>query len=118
MFFDSLPGETKLSGRVHFISVALDPEHDSPSVLRAYGERTIGGAAPFADWDLATGSPEEIGRLATSLGLTYYRESGQITHSLATAVIDPNGKLMTVLEGNEWAPADALKILRSAQGML
>lgn len=107
MFFDSLPGETKLSGRVHFISVALDPEHDSPSVLRAYGERTIGGAAPFADWDLATGSPEEIGRLATSLGLTYYRESGQITHSPATAVIDPNGKLVTVLEGNAWGPADA-----------
>jgi protein SCO1/2 len=102
-----------LAKQVHFISISIDPEHDTPAVLRAYGERAIGGARPFEDWDLATGSPEEIRRLANWFGLTYYRESDQITHSLATAIISPDAKLVTVLEGNNWQPTDAAKVLRS-----
>ncbi|HKD09197.1 MAG TPA: SCO family protein [Bryobacteraceae bacterium] len=102
-----------LAKQIHFVSVSIDPEHDTPAVLRAYGERVIGGANPFEDWDLATGSPEEIRRLASWFGLTYYRESDQITHSLSTAIIDPEGRLVTVLEGNNWQPAEAAKVLRS-----
>jgi protein SCO1/2 len=108
-----LAGEPEFAERVHFISVSIDPEHDTPDVLRAYGERTIGGADRFANWDLATGSPDEVRRLASCFGLTYYSESGLITHSLATAIIDPDGKLMTVLEGNAWRPADAVGIVKS-----
>ena len=108
-----LATDAQLAKRVHFITVSIDPEHDTPAVLRAYGKRTIEGADAFANWDLATGSPDEVRRLAASFGLTYYSESGQITHSLATAIIDPQGNVTTVLEGNAWRPPDAVRIIRS-----
>jgi len=37
-----------------------------------------------------------------------------IVHNLRTAIIDPAGKLSTVLSGNEWRPADLVKELRRA----
>ena len=108
-----LAADVELTNRVHFISVSIDPEHDTPAVLRAYGERMIGGTDRFAYWDLVTGSPDEIRRLAAWYGLTYYSESGQITHSLTTAIIGPDGKVVTVLEGNAWRPSDAVRIIKS-----
>jgi len=115
--FNALRGmfaaDAQLAKRVHFISVSIDPEHDTPAVLHAFGEHTIGGADRFANWDLATGSADEIRRLAGSFGLSYYSESGQITHSLATAIIGPDGRVMTVLEGNAWRPPDAVRIVKA-----
>jgi protein SCO1/2 len=108
-----LAADAQFAKRVHFISVSIDPEHDTPPVLRAYGERMIGGADRFANWDLATGSADEIRRLATGFGLTYYSELGQITHSLATAIIGPDDRVMTVLEGNAWRPSDAVRIVKA-----
>jgi protein SCO1/2 len=108
-----LAADAELTKRVHFIGVSIDPEHDTPAVLRAYGERMIGGDDRFALWDLVTGSPDEIRRLAAWYGLTYYSKSGQITHSLATAIIDPHGKVVTVLERNAWRPSDAVRIIKS-----
>jgi hypothetical protein len=45
----------------------LDPEYDTPAVFRAFGERTISGADRFSNWDLATGSADEVRRLRAGL---------------------------------------------------
>jgi protein SCO1/2 len=49
------PGEEQ----PHLLSVAIDPEHDTPEILRGYRERF--GAGP--GWDLLTGSRDDIERL-------------------------------------------------------
>jgi protein SCO1/2 len=98
---------------VHLLSVSIDPGHDTPAVLRAYGERTIHGRDPFAHWDLATGSAGEIRRMAGWFGLTYFEESGQITHGLVTAIIDPGGKVARVLRSNTWRPEEVLAVLNA-----
>lgn len=96
--------------KTHLLSVTLDPEYDKPEVLRAYGATYAGGK--FDNWDFATGDPEEVRRLAQTFGLMYKTESGQIIHSLRTAIVTPDGKLYKIYRGNEWKPADLMKDLR------
>jgi protein SCO1 len=99
--------DPELRDRVRLLSVTLDPNFDTPEVLRQYGSR-YAGASPraFARWDFATGSPAEIRRLAEYLGLSYKEEDGQILHSLRTAVIAPDGTLRKLYRGNEWKPGE------------
>ena len=104
-----------LDGKVRFIGVSIDPAHDTPAVLRAYGERMIPGRDPFYNWDLATGSPEEIGRMAAWFGLTYFEERGQIVHSLVTAAIDREGRVMEIFPENGWRPEDVVDVLARHQ---
>ena len=43
--------------RVHLVTVTVDPETDTPAVLRAYAERHH---ADLAGWSFLTGSPEQV----------------------------------------------------------
>ena len=55
------PGfETHLSPLVPLLGAGIDPDYDTPEVLRAYGKGFIVGTNPFARLDLATGAPAEI----------------------------------------------------------
>jgi protein SCO1/2 len=66
----------------------------------------------FADWEFATGSEEEIKEITSYFGLAYQRESGQIIHSLVTALIGPDGRLVHIYAGNQWTPKQLLADLR------
>jgi hypothetical protein len=77
----------QLAGLDLNLLIALDALFTEKSVTRAGARINLGQSA---DWDLATGSPDEIRALASQFGLTYYSESGQITHSLVTAIIGPD----------------------------
>jgi protein SCO1 len=44
---------------VRLVSIAIDPDHDTPEVLRAYRDRFDAGP----DWELLTGSREDIERV-------------------------------------------------------
>lgn len=106
--------DAALRAKAHLLSVTLDPAYDSPKVLRSYGagytERY--GEEDFANWDFATGDPAEIRRLAQFFGLAYQEESGQIVHSLRTALVAPDGKVYKIYRGNEWKPEEVLNDLR------
>jgi len=101
-------------GRIHLLSVSFDSEFDRPPVLRDYGKAWLGGRGPegFRMWEFATGSDEEVRRITQFFGLSYWRETGQIIHSLRTALIGPDGKLVELYPGNEWKPADLVARLR------
>jgi protein SCO1/2 len=102
--------DAALRGRAHLLSVTLDPEYDRPPVLKAYGATYAGGK--FDNWDFATGDPAEVRRLAEFLGLTYKAEGDQVIHSLRTAVVTPEGKLLKIYRGNEWKPDEVLSDLK------
>jgi len=106
-------------GKTHLLSISFDPEYDTPKVLRSYGAAYTGRYTDetFAHWEFATGSAEEVKGIAQFFGLRYYKdtESGkdQVIHSLRTAVVGPDSKIVKVFRGNDWKPEEVVLDLQS-----
>lgn len=99
----------------HLLSISVDPEYDTPKVLRKYGAASTGKgeAEDFNHWEFATGSAEQVKEVARYFGLQYSKEGDQVIHSLCTAIIAPDGKLLKIYTGNEWKLSEILSDLRS-----
>jgi protein SCO1/2 len=95
----------ELRGKARLLSVSFDPKNDTSPVLKAHAKKL--GADP-SFWTFVTGDRDEIDRFATIFGVTLIRGQAEnpdeIGHTLQTAIIDRNGKLVKTYEGNEWAP--------------
>jgi protein SCO1 len=103
--------EAGLQGRVRLYSVTLDPQYDTPRILRAHARRA---GADLRHWQFITGAPKDVARLAAALGEVYAPDRGLINHNLVTAVIDRSGRLRRTLPGNEWPAAELLAATREA----
>ncbi len=57
----------------------------------------------------------DLPQIASYFGLTYKPENGLITHSLSTAVIGPDGKIVSWYHGSEWQVSELVK---DAEGAL
>jgi protein SCO1 len=89
------------------LSISIDPEHDTPAVLREYGQHYVGRVDPkFQHWQFASGSPDEVRKVADFFGLSYNSKDGQIVHGLRTALIGADGKVLAIYSGNDWKPED------------
>ncbi len=96
----------------HLLTVSFDPEFDTPAVLRSYGARYM-HPVDFQAWEFATGSPEEIKNVTGYFGLSHWKESGQIVHTLSTALIGPEGRLVRLYKGKEWTPEQVLAEIKN-----
>lgn len=103
-----LASRPDLAQRVHLLGVSVDPEYDTPAVLKVYGKAFVTGPGAFERLDLATGAPGEIRSMANFFGLSYSPDAGQITHTLSTAIIGVDGRIVALLPSNSWRPSDAL----------
>jgi protein SCO1/2 len=113
---DVVNGDATLRGRIHLLSVSFDPEYDRPLVLAARAKQL--GAHPDT-WSFLTGDRLEVEQFAGRFGISVMREEGspeEIVHNLRTAVVDPDGRLVSILRGNEWTPQELLADLRKALG--
>jgi protein SCO1/2 len=90
----------------HLLVVTVDPEHDTPSVLRDYAEKA---GADAKRWSFLTGAPPEVAEVASRFGVLYSRKGAQVLHQQAVAVVDPEGKLATISYGENWEPEQILK---------
>lgn len=110
---NQIQNNAALKGRTHLLSITVDPEYDKPKVLREYGARYLGSgkADAFKQWELATGSADEVKKVAQFFGLNYWTEKDQVIHNLRTVMISADGKIAKVYRGNEWKPEDVLKDL-------
>jgi len=105
--------------KTHLLSISFDPEYDTPKVLRSYGashtERYSDES--FQHWEFATGSSDEVKGIAQFFGFRYYHDTAsgndEVMHTLRTAVISPEGKLVKLYRGNEWKPEEVLSDLKS-----
>ena len=115
-----LQKQPDLYAKTHLLSISFDPTYDTPKVLRSYGAAYTGkySEETFAHWEFASGSPDEVKGIAKFFGLRYYHDTPngteQVIHSLRTAVIGPDGKIVKVYRGNEWKPDEMLKELQDA----
>jgi len=114
-----LQKQPELYQKTHLLSISFDPDYDTPKVLRSYGASHTERYSDegFQHWEFATGSSDEVKGIAQFFGLRYYHdtESGQdqVIHSLRTAVIGPDGKLVKLYRGNEWKPEEVIADLKS-----
>jgi protein SCO1/2 len=110
--FAKLDSLLKERGFGKILTITVDPEHDTPKVLAAYAKHL--GADP-ARWKFLTGDPKAVADVATSFGVLYYPEAGQVVHGQAAAVVDPAGRLATIYYGQGWDPEHLLRDLEKAR---
>jgi protein SCO1/2 len=112
---DRVRTDAALAGSVRLLSVTFDPRYDTPAVLREHAAKLH---ADPAIWSFVTGQADELEKFGSQFGVSILREGGteqEIVHNLRTAVIDATGRLVTVLNGSEWAPSDLLTALVNAR---
>ncbi len=91
------------------LSISLDSEFDTPQVLKDYG------AFHHADpqiWTFVTGSQNEIEALTRAFSVYRQTEGGTISHGLATALIDKDGKIDKIWRGNAWTPVEVIEEIK------
>jgi len=104
--------------KIRLLSISFDPANDTPETLRSYGLGYLGrNAKPdFEVWQLAVGKDNEVRKVADFFGLRYEVDptnKALINHSLRTAVIGPDGRVVKMIAGNEWTPSELLKELEA-----
>jgi protein SCO1/2 len=99
---------------IKLVELTLDPQFDTPAVLRRYGGAY--GEDPRR-WTLATGAPASLDDLATRIGIASERTApGTIVHTEATVVLDRAGAIASIVDGNAWTPEQMLALARDAAG--
>ena len=96
----------------HFLSVSIDPESDTPAVLRNYAR---GYGYDSNHWSFLTGPTNKVRELAALSGLEYQRDGASYSHGLMTVIIDPLGRLHKVFPiGGDLGDAIATEIVKAA----
>lgn len=107
-----LEGDRAIAGKWHLLSISFDARFDRPEILARYGALY---GAHRAMWELAT-DPDTSGAslraLAQGLGLGYQSDEGLYAHNLRTALIDADGRLVSVTSGNAWTAHDLASEIR------
>jgi protein SCO1/2 len=99
-----LPAE--LTGRIHFVSISVDPAYDTPDRLREYAETR---GADLSTWSFLTGEVPDIEEVLRRYHLGTIRQpDGSIDHVVATFLIDPEGRIVERYLGLEHAAAKIL----------
>jgi len=89
--------------RVQLVSITLDPEHDTPEVLRGWAEKR---RIDTQGWSLVTGAAADVDKIARAYGVGSVRQpSGEIEHTVATFLIDRDGKIVRRYLGTTHDPA-------------
>jgi protein SCO1/2 len=97
--------------RVHFVSITVDPERDTPEVLRRYASDY---SANLAGWSFLTGSPAQIQEVVKQYGVfAKKQETGNVDHTFLTSVIDQSGTLRVQYMGARLDPKELLGDIRS-----
>jgi protein SCO1/2 len=103
--------ETGPASRIRLLSVSFDPAHDTPAVLRQYAasfSHTTGTNRPFDRWEFAAAPEKKLPEIAKFFGLYYNAADAQITHSMSTSLISPDGKIVAWFHDNDWNPSDLM----------
>jgi len=103
-------------GRTELLSVSIDPKYDTPPVLRKYGLAYLSDDAKgFTHWQFTVPSPENLRKLADAFGLIYVEEDNQISHTMSTVLIGPDGKLVKTWTVSDWTVAEAMSAIQQVE---
>ncbi len=94
---------------IEFVSITLDPAYDTPAVLKEYAAVRGIDTSNFA---FLTGPESAINDLLTQFGVIAEFDGGLLKHTLATLLIDENGRIIHRADGSAWVPADFVAKMR------
>jgi protein SCO1 len=89
--------------KIAFVSITLDPEYDTPGVLREYAEAR---GIDTSNFSFLTGPEGAIKDLLKQFGILTEMEGPILKHTLATLLINAEGKIVWRADGSDWKPAD------------
>jgi protein SCO1/2 len=97
--------------KVFFVSITVDPERDTPEVLKRYA---VAHKANPVGWAFLTGTPAEIRNVAKRYGIFYKKTPrGDVDHTFLTSLVDQSGILRVQYMGVKFNPDEMLTDLRS-----
>jgi protein SCO1/2 len=87
--------------KVAFISVTLDPEHDTPEMLKQYAEAY---EVDPAGWSFLTGDPASVRDVVRRYGVFAAKTDDGIDHTSLVSIIDRGGILRVQYMGVRFDP--------------
>jgi len=92
----------RFGAKIAFVSITLDPEHDTPAVLKDYAQSW--GAKPNG-WMFLTGSPAAIRDATRRYGVYFAKkEDGSVDHTQLTTLVDADGRMRVQYIGWRFNP--------------
>lgn len=91
------------------VSISMDPEYDTPGVLREYAEAR---GLDTTNWSFLTGPDAAVRHLLAQLGVIREFEGATIKHTLATVLIDEQGRIVHRVDGSVWQVEDFVRRLK------
>lgn len=94
---------------LELVSITLDPAYDTPSVLRDYA-RVRG--IDTAHFSFLTGPEAAVRDLLMQFGIIVEPGENYLKHTLATLLIDEQGRIAHRVDGTQWRPEEFLSRLK------
>jgi protein SCO1 len=94
---------------IEFVSITLDPDYDTPGVLKDYAEARRIDTGNFS---FLTGPEVAIRDLLTQFGVIAEFKDGILNHTLATLLIDDKGQVSWRADGSAWEPKEFVARMR------
>jgi protein SCO1/2 len=97
--------------KIVFVSITVDPERDTPEVLKEYAEAF---GANLAGWTFLTGAPAAIRDVTRRYGVFSSKNAnGDVDHTFLTSIIDSHGFLRVQYLGVRFDPEEFRRDLLS-----
>lgn len=113
--FKDLQAELKSKGLfsedVELVAITIDPEHDSPSVIKQYASAFH---ADPSGWKWLRGTSEQTKKIATDLQMQYQKLDGDFfSHTITMYLIDSENQIRALYEmANGNKPVEKERILQ------
>jgi protein SCO1 len=97
--------------KIAFVSITVDPERDTPEVLKMYAQAF---GANLTGWAFLTGTPDAIRDVTRRYGVFGSKAAnGDVDHTFLTSIVDPRGILRVQYVGVRFDPAEFRRDLLS-----
>jgi protein SCO1 len=114
-----LSDEKLLGSRVTLVSLSVDPQHDTPSVMAEYGQQF---KADPATWKMLTGDWDQVYDVVTGFKVDTRPPrpaadapapgGTELTHSTRIVLMDAQQQVRAYLEGQDATPDDLVKAVK------
>jgi protein SCO1/2 len=99
------------ASKIAFVSITVDPERDTPEVLKDYAQAF---GANLAGWSFLTGNPQAIHDVTRRYGVFAEKNAaGDVDHTFLTSIIDQDGILRVQYLGVRFDPEEFRRDLLS-----
>jgi protein SCO1/2 len=88
---------------IAFVSITVDPERDTPEVLKTYAKAF---GADRGGWYFLTGAPAAVREVARRYGVAVSERADDVDHTLLTSLVDRHGVLRVQYLGYRFDPEE------------